>query len=150
MKFTDKFKARFFAKTKKRKNGCLEWTGAQVYGHIGLDGKTYRAHRLAYEMENGKIPKGKYVCHACDNPGCVNPEHLWLGTQKENMGDCVAKNRSDVFRGEKSVSSKLTEKDVLEIRKAPSEVSHICLAQKYGVNQTTIGSIRRRVTWKHI
>lgn len=77
-------------------NGCHEWTGcinAYGYGIVGIKYKKYLAHRVAWELANGPIPDGLSVCHSCDNPPCVNLEHLWLGTHKENMADRDAKGR---------------------------------------------------------
>lgn len=76
--------------------GCWEWVHAKTiegYGHFGFFGKRGKAHRFSWELYNGKIPKGILVCHSCDNPSCVNPEHLWLGTDADNARDKVAKNR---------------------------------------------------------
>lgn len=90
---------RFWPKTKKV-GDCLEWQGVRGkagYGKTGAGGrggKTLLTHRLAWELTNGPIPEGMCVCHTCDNPPCVNPDHLWLGTHDDNMRDKVAKGRS--------------------------------------------------------
>lgn len=76
--------------------GCWEWTGychSWGYGQISIKHKTYAMHRLMYEQFKGPIPDGLFICHACDNPKCCNPDHLWAGTQKENIQDCVRKGR---------------------------------------------------------
>ena len=78
-------------------NGCMEWTGAtdpKGYGHGTVNGGHFAAHRRAWELANGPIPNGLHVCHHCDNPPCCNPEHLFLGTMKDNMMDMVSKGRS--------------------------------------------------------
>lgn len=89
---------RFDSKTQQQSNGCVLWTGAndgrRGYGKFALNGVSVRAHRLAWEWANGPIPDGLHVCHSCDNPSCVNVEHLWLGTHAQNMDDMKAKGRA--------------------------------------------------------
>jgi len=130
---------------------CWEWTACeyQGYGQIRLRGKLWKAHRFSWFLRYGKIPKGLFVCHHCDNPACVNPEHLFLGTQKDNMQDAVKKGRMQ--KGMDRWCSKLTEAQVLSIRREYAEgKSQSELARKYGVDQTTIHYIVTRKTWKHI
>ena len=126
-----------------------------------VDGRTVRVHRFSYEMYKGPIPKGMLVCHKCDVRNCVNPEHLWLGTYSDNNKDCAAKGRrpnpaKDVPgimpRGEANGTAKLTDKQVLKIRKlyASRNYSQEELAEKFHVQQMTISKIIRRVTWTHI
>ncbi len=87
----------------KHKDGCWEWLGCKWrtgYGYIRKAGKHIAAHRYMYTLYNGPIPKGLCILHMCDNPSCVNPEHLFLGTQQDNMRDMVAKGRNANFKGE--------------------------------------------------
>lgn len=99
--------------------GCWLWTKAldeKGYGHFSINSKHHKAHRAAYQVYNGDIPKGLSVCHSCDIRSCVNPHHLYLGTHKENMQDMVNKKRSAY--GERSAQSKLTG---LNHRKLPED-----------------------------
>lgn len=126
-------------------NGCWEWTASRDtggYGAFGIDGKLKRAHRVAFELTKGAIPDGFCVLHRCDNPGCVNPAHLWVGTVADNMADKAAKGR---------ISAKLTESGVVAIRRAYERggVSQQQLAQEYSVTQTLISHIVNRTIWRH-
>lgn len=91
------FEDRFFEKVSPEPNsGCHLWTAhcnREGYGTFKLEGKKARAHRVAWEIANGPIPDGLHVCHTCDVPECVNPSHLWVGTNTDNMRDCVKKGR---------------------------------------------------------
>ena len=127
--------------------GCWEWTGAKAgwgYGQIKINGKHAGAHRVIYEWMHGPIPKGLCVLHHCDNPPCVNPAHLWLGTHADNALDSCAKGRR--AKGESHSSAKLTEKDVHEIRLDKRLLRIVALA--YGVSPGTIGDIRKRRIWR--
>lgn len=150
---------RFREKYKKRANGCWEWVGATVhtedpkrkYGVFFYKGKRVLAHRLSFEKhKKRKIPKGMKVCHKCDNPPCVRPIHLFLGTQKDNLADCIQKGRwnNNSPKGEQCGKSRLTEKQVLRIRKDPRTQKQI--AASYGISQTNVSDIKRRRIWKHI
>lgn len=116
------------------------------YPMVMRDGKRQAAHRWAWEDAFGPIPEGKVVCHKCDNPTCINPEHLFLGTHAENQADKAAKGRA--CRGVTRWNSRLTEDDVREIRASPESGS--ALAERLGVSKTTVNRARRGYTWKHI
>jgi hypothetical protein len=88
-----------------KENGCWEWTNSissqTGYGKLVFKGLDMSAHRASYILFKGKIPKGKYICHSCDNKKCVNPDHLWVGTQKENMQDMIKKGRKACQKGKR-------------------------------------------------
>jgi hypothetical protein len=103
---TPKHVASFWMKIKKIPNGCWEWQASLThsgYGRFNIRSKTYRAHIVSYLLLKGEISKNKCVCHTCDNPRCVNPNHLWLGTMKDNVKDMILKGRQK-RRGGKGIS----------------------------------------------
>ena len=119
-----------------------------------------RAHRYSYERYKGPIPDGSLVCHSCDNPGCVNPEHLWLGSQSDNVKDKIEKNRLGrtgwnlslhAPKGEQHHEARLTEEDVRTIRRKAGEGrTGYQLAKDYRYDPSSIYRILRRETWKNI
>lgn len=145
---------RFHAKLRlEAETGCVLWLGKRDrkgYGRLKRGGKRRQvfAHRVAYELANGPIPHGMCVLHRCDNPSCVNPVHLFLGTVTDNDADKLAKGRQ--AKGE-TLSDKLTNRKVGEIRQryAVGDITQQALADAYGVSQTLIGMIVRRAIWKH-
>ena len=128
---------RFWKKVKKIKNGCWNWTGGRTSAGYGEFCKQL-AHRFSYKIMNGKIPKGKVIIHICDNPSCVNPKHLMVGTQGDNVRDSSKKHR--ISHGEGRPQHKLTEIQVLEIRKLYSlgNISKVKLAKRYMVSSQNI------------
>ena len=141
---------RFHKKYEISESGCWIWTaGTRPNGkgvlyprHWTDDGKSIGAHRFSFELSRGAIPKGMYVCHKCDTPLCVNPDHLFIGTHHDNMRDMVTKRRSFTGRGkDKKGRAKLTNQQADQIRKM--EISHSKLAAMFGVSQTTISRIKR-------
>lgn len=150
-----KDKDRFWAKVEKKgKDECWEWTACkdyQEYGVFWLAPKNKRAHRFSWTLHCGKIPDGLCVCHHCDNPSCVNPAHLFVGTTVDNTQDSVQKGRRQ--QGEAHANSKLTEEMVLQIRcdyENMIKKSVYKLTGKYGVSHVTIHRIVTRKTWRHI
>jgi len=131
--------------------GCIVWTGQRNEKGYGVGSKRNTqvlAHRIAYELANGSEPGEMQVCHHCDNPPCCNPEHLFLGTAKDNAADMCAKGRQSrkpsVF-GESHHKAKLTIEDVLAIRSSSDGCRK--LAAKYGVSSTHITRIRSGKCW---
>lgn len=135
-------------------DACWLWTGAinsNGYGRF-IDKNTHKlAHRVAYELFVGPIPEAMNVCHTCDERKCVNPHHLWLGSQSDNLRDAVAKDR--MFRpntnGERNGNRKLTTEDVRSIRAMfrGGQLKYR-IAQHFGVSPSTVGEIISGKTWK--
>jgi hypothetical protein len=147
---------RFWSRVHKAES-CWLWTGHRDkdgYGILPYDGKLLRAHRVSWELHNGPIPAGIKVLHSCDTPPCVNPAHLFAGTQRRNIEDMIAKGRGRYSdrHGERNSAAKLSECDVLTIRAeyAAGGVTHADLAAGYGVCATLIGLIVRRERWGHL
>ncbi len=150
---------RFWLKVDKSAGdeSCWDWQGSTTggYGTISrkAEGKpTIYVHRFSYELHIGEIPAKMYVCHRCDNPSCVNPSHLFLGTHEENMHDKGRKGRGRGAKGITNGAHKLTESDVIEIRRryAAQPVTRTELAIEYGVSDTTIRNIVLRKQWVYL
>ena len=137
-----------------RGKGCWVWAGALAsngYARITINGHRDYAHRQAWRLARGSIPRGRFVLHRCDNRACVRPSHLFLGTQAENLADMAAKGRS--ARGAKNGHAKLTAANVRAIRAtyAGHDLSQRLIAERYGVNQSTISfALAGRRTWRHL
>jgi hypothetical protein len=147
---------RFWAKVNKTgPDDCWEWSkqgrDSWGYGQLKKLGHCYKAHRLSWEIHCGPIPKGLMVLHHCDNPPCVNPAHLFLGTTSDNSADMVAKRRSARRLGEINSQARLTVLNVLNIRNlARRGFSYSEIAPLYKISQSNVSLIVKRVTWKHV
>lgn len=147
---------RFWEKVRRGgEDDCWVWMACQIsagYGQFGMGRRTYLAPRISYQIAHGVCPTDKCVLHHCDNPPCVNPAHLFLGTDADNCRDRIAKGRTVQYRGTMMGTTKLSESVVAEIRTryAAGNVSWRQLAAEYGVSHTTIGSAIRGVWWQHV
>lgn len=143
---------RFFKKVQKS-DGCWEWIGAKDpngYGNFKIGKKYVKTHRVSYLIHFGKIPKRLYVLHHCDNTSCVKPQHLFLGTQTDNMQDMMKKGRQADRKGENQSQAKLTWKEVIEIRNLYSTDKYTQkeIGKLYNSNPKNISSIIRNKSWK--
>lgn len=137
---------------------CWLWIGAKSnrYGMFRWKGRSHHSQRVAWEIYNGPIPDGFHVCHKCDVPSCVNPEHLFVGTASDNMRDMGSKGRHRIGdrKGEKHPLAKLTTEQVIEIRRLYKRHSHdfntYTLAKQFKVSPGSIGTVVRREEWTHI
>lgn len=138
-------------------NGCWLYQGAIKktglgYGWVGLNGKQMGAHRASWIVKNGPIEKDLCVCHKCDVPSCINPDHLFIGTQSENMKDAYKKKRKKPINqgGQTNPSSKLTLNQVREIRAMLSEkVKQKTIAEKFNISQVAVSNIKTERRWKN-
>ncbi|MCG7598813.1 HNH endonuclease [Halomonas sp. McH1-25] len=134
---------------------CWPWKKATQYGYgrLRIDGKVRKATRVAYLLHYGELPDDKFVCHSCDNPSCVNPHHLWLGTPKENQHDAQLKRRKPVIRnrGKKNANSVLNDLDVeIVLYLIFRGYGDKQIAARLSVSKTTIANIRADRAWVHL
>lgn len=154
------WQSRFWANVEKT-DTCWLWTGymtgpTEKYGYITVHGKSYRAHRLAWEIAYGPIQDDLLVCHHCDVRRCVNPEHLFLGTQTDNLRDCFNKGRSPMnkdlsrwrLKGEDNHKTTLKSDEIRAIRSSQKTVKELSI--EYHVTLRTIYNIIQRKTWRHL
>lgn len=137
-----------------KSDGCWEWGASKDkkgYGRFRFAGRKQLVHRVAYQLYIGEIPSGMCVCHHCDNPSCVNPSHLFVGTQADNIRDRDSKGRGYDRHGEKHGKAKLTASQVIDIRKRHGDGERDAdLARQYGVTQTAIYCIVRYLSWTQL
>lgn len=134
-----------------RSGDCWLWMGYRHpygYGEMDVSGKTYKTHRLAWELTNGNIPEGLWVLHHCDNPPCVNPAHLFLGNYQDNIDDKVAKGRQRCAPGTRNGSARLDWDEVRRIRALAAQGSpFVDLGRLFGVTGGHIGQIVSGHNW---
>lgn len=146
---------RFWSKVDKSggPDACWIWKAAldrKGYGAFQVSGKVVKAHRFAYELVNGPIPDGLCGLHRCDNPGCCNPAHIFLGTRADNNADMVAKGRDNKAAGVRNGLAKLTDAKVMEIRRlfASGCATKAELGRRFEVTHTTICDVVAEKRWK--
>lgn len=150
-------KDRLLSKVEAQSDGCWAFTGALVsgYGQLRINGQQIYAHRLSWIEHNGPIPKGLYVLHKCDNRWCINPDHLFLGTYKDNSDDMIKKGRAKhdgyLVQGERNGHSILKEKDIIEIKRLlDAGFTHSSIGEFFGVTRECITRINRGINWRHV
>lgn len=135
--------------------GCWLWAGTLLkstgYGQLQIDGRSVGAHRFSYRIHKGDIPDGHCICHRCDVRACVNPYHLFVGTQRDNVLDMLAKGRGRARHGSAAANALLTEADIPTIRRliANGEANRR-IAERFNVSPDVINAIRRGRSWKHV
>lgn len=154
----ERFLKKFEIENVERRCGlgpCWLWNAScstSGHGNFSYSNKTIGSHRFSYILYTGPIPEGMQVLHKCDNPACVNPKHLFLGTQLDNVKDMINKGRINDRTGEKHNMAKATENEVLEIRRlyVPRKVTMTELGKKFSLSKTNICDIINRRIWTNI
>ena len=145
---------RFWEKVNRSSDGCWEWIGGVVqgtgYGIFRIGRKVERSHRVSWELANGPIPNGLFVCHRCDNRICVNPSHLFLGTHSDNMADMASKGRSP--NGESHKDAKLSRDGVLCVRALweTGKLTKKAISELFCVDPSTISRVLSGGQWRHV
>ena len=141
---SEKDKERFLKKTKRNEEtGCLEWqayTASKGYGHFGLNGQVVLAHRFSYTLFVAGIPEGKLVMHSCDNPKCVEPSHLLIGTNADNMKDMTDKGRANRLFGEDHSRARFSKETIDNIIEAKG--FHADIAKRFGCSASYVGLLK--------
>jgi hypothetical protein len=145
----------FFAKVRLTESGCWEWIGAKGrfgYGCIRIQRRLYQSHRLSYSWFVGSLGVDRVVRHRCDNPPCVNPAHLEIGTHADNVRDTISRGRKVQAVGVRIATAKLDPAKVREIRALAKQgmLSQRAIGRRYGVSHAVIGAIIRRRFWKQV
>lgn len=154
MIFSESDTRRFWGKVdRKSDDECWEWTGSKLrggYGNLRVNKHTFQVHRYSYQLHYGEIPKGMLVCHTCDNPACVNPGHLFLGSHLDNARDKVAKGRQ--AKEECHSKAKLTRDDVIKIREMYSTGSYSMrkLCSLFGISYSDMNGIINKKYWRNV
>lgn len=152
--YDEDMKKKLLESIKLNENGCWIWQKSkhkQGYGNFPYKRKVILAHRASWMLFKGNLDKDILVCHSCDNPPCCNPDHLFLGTDKDNSIDAWSKGRIPRSKGENHYFSKYTEKDVLKIRELSLKgYTQYKLAEMFDMSRPNIAKIVNRQTWKHV
>lgn len=142
------------ARATRAPSGCWLWSGQRDrdgYGSVSYRNRRWGAHRLAWFFRRGPIPKGLFVCHRCDVPACINPEHLFLGSPRDNTQDSATKGRRADTRGSRHGNSKVTEAQVVEMRAAFAAGDPVAtIARRVGMSPANTKKIVLSETWKHV
>ncbi|TSA41005.1 MAG: HNH endonuclease [Verrucomicrobiales bacterium] len=142
----------FWSRVKKT-DDCWIFSGGKKgrgYGQHRFQGQSQSAHRVSFQLCKGEIPKGILVCHTCDNPPCVNPDHLFLGTGKDNAQDMLKKGRENKEKGSKRYCSKLTEETCLQLKRLLPSMTDVQLSKRFGISRMAVWFIRNGLRWMHV